>query len=191
MKDRKTIVACGTAARSHELPARVRATFRVTQEIPRLDQAGQPVGREVIVHDETSVERDALQSFHRLRAAGLPVLVTRWQIYRVQIEPREPHIIERFAFVEAFSPEDACIRIATASACFDNMLVSDVRERVNAKSFEECMDEGVSADLELRLFEVEWTEGRVTQWVQEPMFLLSKPSELTLKWAGLQTLTCQ
>lgn len=167
------------------LPPSARITWRVFQPGNGID-----VGD--VVLDETVVERDALIAFRDRRERGLPVLVSRWQIYRVQIKPRRSSHGERFAFVESYCEEDACARVATASARLDCCEVSDARSRISvAKSYEDCIRDGLSADVELRLFEVAWSNGRVTHWVQEPMFWLPTPSELTRKWSQIQEETLQ
>jgi hypothetical protein len=137
-----------------------------------------------IVHEETMLEREAWRSFQELRRMGFPVLVSRWQIYRVQIKPRDSITAERFVFVEAYSQQDACARVAAASAGFDRCTLSNARAGiVTVKSYEDCLRDGLSADLDLRLFEVAWSSGKVTTWVREPMFWLPAPSVLTLKWS--------
>jgi hypothetical protein len=136
-----------------------------------------------LVHTETALEREALTAFRDLRHGGRPVVVSRWQIYRVQIEPKTLLAPERFAFVETYSADDACARVAATFASIYRCPFVDVRLRVSAKSYEECQSDGVSEDLEIRLFEVAWTNGRVAEWVREPVFLLPEPSVLTRKWA--------
>jgi hypothetical protein len=160
-----------------QLPPSAKTTWRVS--------SGSRVYGFDEFHKETTIETEALRCFRHLRHLGYPVLVSRWQIYRVRIKSKGPFDPERFAFVEAYSPDDACARIATASMGFDRCALSDARSRVLAKSYEDCRREGISADLELRLFEVSWQNGRVAAWVREAMFLLPEPSVLTRKWARL------
>lgn len=138
-----------------------------------------------LAHCETAHEREALAAYQDLRHRGYPALVSRWQIYRVRISPRGPLDSERFAFVEGYSEEDACSRVASAFIGFDRCAFTDIRARVSARSYEDCRLDGVSADPELRLFETNWCSGRVTGWVREPMFLLPQPSTLTRKWSRI------
>lgn len=167
------------------LPPSARSTWRVFQPGNGID-----VGD--VVLEETVVEQDALIAYRDRRERGLPVLVSRWQIYRVHVKPRRPTQAERFAFVESYDEEDARARVVAASARLDCCEVSDARSRILvAKSYEDCIREGVSADVELRLFEVAWSNGRVAQWVQEPMFWLPTPSELTRKWSQIREGTLQ
>ena len=134
---------------------------------------------------ETVEETEALTVYQDLRHRGFPALVSRWQIYRVQILPKSPIDSERFAFIEAYSQEDACSRVAAAFVGFDRCPVGDIHSRLSAKSYEQCRLEGVSLDTEFRLFETGWAGGRVIDWVREPMFLLPMPSALTRKWSQI------
>jgi hypothetical protein len=160
-----------------DLPDSARVFWRVE---PRVSRDGQQVAV-----CETVDEAEALAVWKYLSNSGSPALVSRWQIYRVRILPQSPLGLERFAFVEAYSEDDACCRVAAAFAGFDKCSLDDIHPRVSAKSFEQCRLEGVSLDPEFRLFETEWAEGRVTGWVREPMFLLPTPSVLTRKWSRI------
>jgi len=140
---------------------------------------------------ETVDEAEALAVWKYLSNSGSPALVSRWQIYRVRVLPKSPVGLERFAFLEAYSEDDACCRVAAAFAGFDKCSLGDIHSRVSAKSYEQCRLEGVSLDPEFRLFETERAEGRVTAWVREPMFLLPTPSALTRKWSRIPGRTTQ
>ena len=140
---------------------------------------------------ETVDEVEALAVWKYLSASGSPTLVSRWQVYRVRVLPTSLLGLERFVFVEAYSEDDACCRVAAAFAGFDRCSLGDIHSRVSAKSYEKCLLEGVSLDPEFRLFETEWAEGRVTAWVREPMFLLPTPSALTRKWSRIPRRTTQ
>jgi len=140
---------------------------------------------------ETVDGEEALTLYQSLRTRGVPALVSRWEIYRVRILPKSPLESERFAFVEAYGPGDACSRVAAAFAGFDRCPLGDIHFRLSAKSYEECRQEGVSPDTELRLFETNWKGGRVIEWVREPMFLLPMPSALTRKWSQIPGGTTQ
>ena len=135
---------------------------------------------------ETAVEAEALETFSELRKQGVTALVSRWQIYRVRIGPKETHDIERFAFVEAYGEEDACSRVALAVVGFDRYeRLTQVHARLSAKSGEYLRLRGVSSDPELRLFETRRSGQMVVGWVREPMFLLPMPSVLTRAWARI------
>ena len=142
-------------------------------------------GREEI-RSETAVETEALGTYRDLRTQGIPALVVRWQMYRVRISPKETHDVERFAFVEAYSEDDACSRVASAVVGFDRCeRLNHIRARLSAESDEDLRIRGVSSDPELRLFETSRSGRIVTGWVREPMFLLPTPSVLTLLWARI------
>lgn len=144
-----------------------------------------PDGREEI-RSETVIETEALATFLELRKQGVTALVSRWQIYRVRIGPKETHDVERFAFVEAYSEDDACSRVAAAVVGFDRCeRLNHIRARLSAKSDEDLRIRGVSPDPELRVFETSRSGRMVTGWVREPMFLLPMPSVLTLLWARI------
>jgi hypothetical protein len=157
------------------LPPSARITWRVTEPSSRS-------GSLDVVYTETAVEREALASYRDLKHSGYPVRIARWQIYRVRVEPKTPRTTARFAFVDAHSEGDACARVAAAFVCFDRCSLGDVLLRASAKSYEDCRSDGVSADHELRLFEIVRSKARVLEWVREPIFLLPEPAVLTRKW---------
>jgi hypothetical protein len=123
-----------------------------------------------------------------LRQATLPVAEWRWSMYRVRVKPKNTLCTDRYAFVEAGNDRDACIRVAAAVAAVDSTGlagdgIEEALSRVAAKSYEDCIRDGVSCDPDRRLFELGWRDGMVTAWVHEPIFLLPQPSVLTMKWA--------
>jgi hypothetical protein len=81
------------------------------------------------------------------------------RLFRAHLEPaadsRGP---ERTAFVEAAGHRDAIRKIAAAVAALDGCLPETVIENriYNCISARELIDEGLSADVELRLFETGW-----------------------------------
>jgi hypothetical protein len=139
--------------------------------------------------DELPREPEAIEApAGDLSQAALPVTEWRWSIYRVRIKPKNALCTERYAFVEAGSDRDARIRVAAAVAAVDSAAlagdgIDEALSLVAAKSYEDCLRDGVSLDPDRRLFELEWCDGTVTAWVHEPIFLLPQPSVLTLKWA--------
>jgi hypothetical protein len=61
-----------------------------------------------------------------------------------------------------------------------------VAERIyNCYSGKDLIDEGLSENPELRLFETGWTGGKATHFVTEPLFLLDHPAELCRLWASI------
>jgi hypothetical protein len=138
------------------------------------------------IRSETAIETEALLAFRDLRQQGIPAFVVRWRMYRVRIGPKGTRDVERFAFVEAYSENDACSRVASAIVGFDRCeLLNDIRARLSAESDEDLRSRGVSTDPDLRLFETSRSGRIVTGWVREPMFLLPTPSMLTLLWARI------
>ncbi len=166
------------------IPDSAKIVWRVLSSGTRLDGLQS-------AHCETPFEREALAAYRDLRQRGFPAVVSRWQIYRVRIRPRRPLDSERFAFVEAYSEDDACSRVAFAFTGFDRCALNDIRLRVSARSYEACRLDGMSTDPEFRLFETDWSGGRITGWVREPMFLLPEPSGLTRKWSSIPQRSAQ
>ena len=185
MKCRRGQNAIEAGAPATTQPGDAQVTWRVIEPGNSFDVRD-------IVHEETILERKAWKSFRKLRRMGFPVLVTCWQIYRVQIKPRDSIAAERFVFVEAYSQLDACARVAAGWAGFARCTLSNARGGIVAvKSYESCLRDGLSADRDLRLFEIAWSSGKVTTWVREPMFWLAAPSMLTRKWSHIQQDTLQ
>jgi hypothetical protein len=92
---------------------------------------------------------------------------------------------ERTAFVEAASHHDAVRKIANAVAALDTRLPDAIEERIyNCYSARELIDEGLSEDIGLRLFETGWGGGRAVSFVDEPLFLVTAPA-LIRKWAQI------
>ena len=169
----------GWRHRRADPPGSAKVVWRVLLPCKSLD------GREEI-RSETVDETEALADFLELRRQGVAALVSRWQLYRVRIGPKETHDVERFAFVEAYSEDDACSRVASAVIGFDRCeRLKHIRARLSAESDEDLRVRGVSRDPELRVFETSRSELMVTEWVREPMFLLPTPSVLTLLWARI------
>ena len=108
------------------------------------------------------------------------------RLYRAHVQPSDYRGLERTAFVEASRHDGACKKIAAAVAALEHRQPADVADRIyNVYSAQELIDEGVSDDLELRLFETGWSGGRATHFVREPLFLLAEPSALIRKWAAV------
>jgi hypothetical protein len=105
-----------------------------------------------------------------------------FRLYRAHIAAG-PCGTERTAFVEAASHQDAARKIANAVAAFESRLPDAVAERIyNVTSARELISEGLSGDIELRLFETGWCR-EAASFVQEPLFLLAAPAGLICKWA--------
>jgi hypothetical protein len=107
------------------------------------------------------------------------------RLFRAHIEA-DSHKPERTAFVEAASHRDAVRKIANAVAAFEGRLPDTVEERIyNVTSARELIEEGLSEDIELRLFETGWYDNEAVSFVQEPLFLLASPAALIRKWAQI------
>ena len=72
----------------------------------------------------------------------------------------------------------------SARSALEMRLPETVEERIyNCSSAQELVDDGISEDLELRLFEVGWS-GTSAYFVEEPLFLVTSPA-LIRKWAQI------
>jgi hypothetical protein len=133
------------------------------------------------------------QSLPRPNAAhSLPVHFRR--LYRAHITPRAHDYRgpELTAFVEASSREGAVRKIAAAivAAMEFGSTAESVAERIyNCNSAQECIDDGLSEDVELRLFETGWSGNKAICFVEHPLFLLANPAPLCRKWAQCPRVT--
>jgi hypothetical protein len=110
------------------------------------------------------------------------------RLYRAFVSSRDYREPERTAFVEAYSHNAAAKKIADVVAALEfGSTPEQVQERIyNCSSGQELIDEGLSEDLELRLFETGWTGGKATHFVEEPLFLLDAPATLIRVWARIR-----
>lgn len=105
------------------------------------------------------------------------------RLYRAHVEPHHWRGVERTAYVEAFSERAALDLIAAAIGAIESRPPDQVRERIyNITSARECIDQGESADHELRLFEIGWSADRIS-FVRHPLFLVDAPGPLARAWA--------
>jgi len=119
-------------------------------------------------------------------SASNPLPIHLRRLYRAHIEPSDCRGVERTAYVEASSHDCACKKIAAAVAALEHRAPADVADRIyNPYSAQELVADGLSDDLELRLFETGWSGGKATHFVREPLFLLAEPSALIRKWAAI------
>ena len=104
------------------------------------------------------------------------------RLYRAHIGA-ESYGIERTAFVEASSHQAAVRKIANAVAALEICLPESIHERIyNVASAADLIDEGVSQDVDLRLFETGWSGNQAISFVEFPLFLITSPT-LIRKWA--------
>ena len=82
------------------------------------------------------------------------------------------------AFVKASTRRWAIHRIATVIAALeDGGTAESVSHRIyNCTSAAECVEEGLSEDLEARIFETGWGGGKPICFVQHPLFLVADPA---------------
>ena len=109
------------------------------------------------------------------------------RLYRAFVQPaRDSRGPELTVFVEAAGHQSAIRKIANAIAAIEGCLPETVAERTyNVSSARELVEDGLGDDIEARLFECGWSDGVPTCFVEEPLFLLSKPAALIRKWVTL------
>jgi len=109
------------------------------------------------------------------------------RLYRAHVQPaRDSRAPELTVFVEAASHQAAIRKIANALAALEGRLPDAVEERIyNCYSARELIDDGMSEDNELRLFETGWSGGRPTHFVEQPLFLVAAPAALIRAWARI------
>jgi hypothetical protein len=134
--------------------------------------------------EQVNTQRESFFPF--VRSGGLPRHLSR--LYRAHVEPAENSTIrERTVFVEAAGHRDAIRKICAVVATLEGCLAESVLgSRIyNCASARELIDEGLSADIELRLFETGWCGNDAVSFVQEPLFLLAAPAGLIRKWVQI------
>jgi hypothetical protein len=103
-------------------------------------------------------------------------------LYRVVVGSPDSEHPERVAFVEATHGHAAVKKVASAIAALEYRSLSTVEERLyNVRSAQECIDEGLSEDSELRVFETGWNR-RAPTYVEQPLFLVAAPAALIRAW---------
>ena len=114
------------------------------------------------------------------------------RLYRAHVQPQDWRGAEVTAFVEASSCETAVRKISQTIAAIEfGSTVESVAERVyNLAGAAELLDDGLGEDIEGRLFETGWGNGRPICFVEHPLVLLSNPGPLLHVWARVtQTVT--
>ncbi len=85
-----------------------------------------------------------------------------------------------------FRKRAARLKIVAAVAVLEGRAPANVDDRIyDLKSAQACIDEGVSEEHELRLFEIGWGADGIV-FVNEPLFLLAQPGRLVRLWARAQ-----
>lgn len=105
------------------------------------------------------------------------------QLFRGVVEAHDWRGSPCHAFVMATDHDAALRKIAAAVGAIEQRLPEAVAERVlNVASLPELASEGLG-DVDLRLFEIGWSEGKPTYCTQ-PLFLLTSPAALIRQWAS-------
>jgi hypothetical protein len=108
------------------------------------------------------------------------------RLYRAHIDAANPRGPERTAFVEGHSHQCAARKVAAAVAALEHRQPLEVANRIyNVHSAQELLEEGLSEDPLLRLFETGWSGGRATYFVREPLFMLNAPAAIIRIWAAI------
>jgi hypothetical protein len=103
------------------------------------------------------------------------------ELYGAVVEPPGPGSA-RHAFIEAPNDNSVVPKIAAVIRALERRAPADVRDRIyNCHSAQELLNEGLSADQELRLFESGWSCGQPT-YVREPLILLDTSAALIRIW---------
>ena len=105
------------------------------------------------------------------------------QLFRGVVEAHDWRGTPCHAFVMATDHDAALRKIAAAVAAIEQRSAESVAERVlGVASLPELATEGLG-DVDLRLFETGWCEGRPTYCTQ-PLFLLNSAAALIRQWAS-------
>jgi hypothetical protein len=104
------------------------------------------------------------------QSASIPLPNHFRYLHRAFVEPRRSPGIELTVFVQASSRRWAIHRMAIVIAALeDGSTVESVSERIyNCVSAAECLEEGLSEDPELRIFETGWSGGKPICFVRHP-----------------------
>lgn len=104
----------------------------------------------------------------------------RAQLFRVRMSPAADGVI---AYVMADSRESASRKVCTALSMLRGLPFHEARVE-EVRSFGELVRVGVSEDRDLRVFEKECQNDKVSAWITTPLFL-TDDSSLLGKWAEL------
>lgn len=110
------------------------------------------------------------------------------RLYRAVVGCTDFSDTEQVAFVEASSHQCAIEKIAAAVAAIEYRTPADVTARIyNCSSARELIADGKSDELQLRILEMGWMDGRplFLREPLEPLFLLSAPAAFIRMWAAI------
>jgi hypothetical protein len=122
-----------------------------------------------------------------VQSASVPLPHHFRNLHRAFVAPRRSPGIELTVFVQAATRKWAIHRIAIVVAALeDGGTAESVSERIyNCASAVECIEEGMSDDPEMRIFETGWSGGKPICFVEHPLFLVRDPAALCRKWAQI------
>ncbi len=105
------------------------------------------------------------------------------RLYRAFVTPHNPANPERTFFVEAATNQAAAKKIAGTIAALEYTKLYEAEQAVyNVHSVFELIHDGLSDELEARLFEQGWSGDQVCSWVEAPVFLVRDPAPLIRAW---------
>ena len=115
---------------------------------------------------------------------SLPTHLRR--LYRAHVTPQRPTDPERTFYVEAATHQAAAKKIAGTIAALEYSKLYEAEQAIyNVHSIFELIHDGMSDNIEARIFECGWGSGRVVTWVETPVFLVANPAPLLRAWAAI------
>jgi hypothetical protein len=108
------------------------------------------------------------------------------RLYRAFVTPRCASDPERTFFVEAATHQAAAKKVAGTIAALEYTKLFEAEESVyNVASAFELVHDGISEDVEMRIWECGWSGPKVICWVEAPVFLVRDPAPLLRAWARI------
>lgn len=107
-------------------------------------------------------------------------------LYRAVVEPSTDAgaYVERIVFFQANSRDDAARKLTALIAAIDGVPEDQV-SFYNLDSYQELVNNGVSENVRLRIFETGWQGLNVACWARNPLFLVRDPGPLFRLWSTL------
>jgi hypothetical protein len=121
------------------------------------------------------------------RPSPVEIEIDFTRLYRAFLSPRDFREPELTVFVNAINRESATRKIAAAVSALEfGSTPEEVAQRIyNLASGAELIDDGISEDHALRLYECGWCAGSVIAWTAQPLFLVHQPAGLIRAWARI------
>jgi hypothetical protein len=103
------------------------------------------------------------------------------RLYRAVVEPDDWRKPARHAFIEASNHNVAVKKLAAVIVALERCSLAALADgRIhNVYGLQELTDEGMGADVELRIFETGWN-GHTPTYVAQPLFLVDEPALIRL-----------